>query len=196
MPVIKVNLLPSAQKQPIIVFDRGLAIGIGVLALELIAILAFAAIMNQRISALNDQIQSEEQQLQIVQAQVKEVDDLRDQVQQLAAKADLLERIKQSPIQDAEILTDLADNTPGGVWFTNVTLNHPADGGSVALEGKTSTYREVADLMLNLDSSPMFGNATLTTTRTSQGQENVGGGNVSFTMASDLSPAVIGQQGQ
>jgi Tfp pilus assembly protein PilN len=193
MSAININLLPSAQKQPILVFDRGLAIGLGVLALELVAILAFTAVMNHRIAVVNDQITTEEQQLAIVQAQVKEVVDLRDQVQELEAKADLLERIKQSPIQDAEILSDLADNTPPGVWFSNVTLNHPADGGSVALEGKTSTYREVADLMLNLDSSAMFGNATLTTTRMNTGTQNAGGGNVSFTMSSDLSPAVIGQ---
>jgi len=193
MSAININLLPSAQKQPILVFDRGLAIGLGVLGLELLAILAFAAVMNHRIAAVNDQITAEEQQLAIVQAQVKEVVDLRDQVQELEAKADLLERIKQSPIQDAEILADLANNTPPGVWYSNVTLNHPADGGSVALEGKTSTYREVADLMLNLDSSAIFGNATLTTTRMNTGTQNAGGGNVSFTMSSDLSPAVIGQ---
>jgi type IV pilus assembly protein PilN len=195
MSVININLLPSAQKQPLLVFDRGLAIGIGILAVEVIAILLFVAVMNQRISALNDQIAAQEQQLVQVQEQVKEVDDLRDQVTQLEAKADLLERIKQSPIQLAEILSDLADNTPTGVWFSNINVNQPVGGaGSVALEGKTSTYREVADLMLNLDSSPMFGNATLTTTRIAQAGVTTAGGNVTFTMTGDLSPAVIGGQ--
>jgi len=192
MSVININLLPSAQKQPILVFDRGLAIGIGVIVVEFLAILAFLAVIDHRISALNDQIATQEQQLTMVQAQVKDVDALREQVQDLTAKADLLERIKQSPIQLSEILSDLANNTPSGVWYNNVTVNHSTDGGSVALDGKTSTYREVADLMLNLDSSPMFGNADLTTTRMGQ-QINVGGGNVSFTMTGDLSPAVIGQ---
>src|SRR5438552_12643517 len=112
MSVVNVNLLPSAQRQPIFVFDRGLAIGIAALAIELLAILGFAAVMNHRIADLNNQIAVAQQQLLTVQAQVKEVDDLRDQVQQLEAKADLLERIKQSPIQLAEILSDLAHNTP------------------------------------------------------------------------------------
>ena len=195
MSVININLLPSAQKQRLVVFDRGLAIGVGVILLELFAIAIFYVVMQHRISALNDQIATEEQQLSIVQAQVKEVDDMRDQVQDLEAKADLLERIKQSPIQLAEILADLADNTPGGVWYSNVTVNHSTSGGSVALEGKTSTYREVADLMLNLDSSSVFGNATLGTSRMTPpvpGQSDQGG-NVSFTMSGDLSPAVIGQ---
>jgi Tfp pilus assembly protein PilN len=194
MPVIKINLLPSAQKAPIVVFDRGLAIGVSLIVVEFLAVIAFVAVMNHRIAVLNDQIATQEQALTVVQAQVKDVDALRDQVQDLEAKADLLERIKQSPIQLAEILADLGNNTPRGVWFNNVTVNHSTSGGSVSLDGKTSTYREVADLMLNLDSSPMFGNASLSTTRMSQpGTGNAGGGNVSFTMSGDLSPAVIGQ---
>jgi len=194
MPVIKINLLPSAQKQPLLVFDRGLAIGLGLIVIEVIAILGFYVVMNQRISALNDQIATQEQQLTIVQAQVKEVDDMRDQVQDLAAKADLLERIKQSPIQLAEILSDLANNTPSGVWYSNVTVNRSTGGGNVALQGKTSTYREVADLMLNLDSSPLFGDANLGSTRLTQalpGQS--AGGNLTFSLNGELSPAVIGQ---
>ena len=193
MSVINVNLLPSAQKQPIVVFDRGLAVGLGILAVEVLAILGFMAVMNNNISKLNSQIADQEAKLAIVQSQVKEVVDLRDQVQDLEAKADLLERIKQSPIQLAEILSDLADNTPNGVWFDTVTVNHSTDGGSVSLDGKTSTYRDVADLMLNLDSSAIFGNATLSSTRMATNGPNVGGGNVSFTLSSDLSPAVIGQ---
>jgi hypothetical protein len=47
--------------------------------------------------------------------------------------------------------------------------------------------------MLNLDSSAMFGNASLGTTRMSQQGTTQAGGNVSFTMSGDLSPAVIGQ---
>jgi Tfp pilus assembly protein PilN len=194
MPDIKINLLPSSQKQPLVVFDRALAIGVAVIVIEVLAIVGTVAIVNHRIAVLNDQIAAQEQQLTIVQAQVKDVDALREQVQSLEAKAESLERIKQSPIQLAEILQDLADNTPSGVWFNNVVVSHPRDGGFVTLDGKTSSYREVADLMLNLDSSPMFGNANLTTTRTSvPAQGNAGGGNVSFTMTGDLSPAVVGQ---
>jgi Tfp pilus assembly protein PilN len=193
MPVININLLPSAQKQPLVVFDRSLAIGLGLIVIEVLAIFGFVVVMNQKISALNDQIAQQEQQLTIVQAQVKDVDDMRDQVQDLEAKADLLERVKQSPIQLAEILRDLANNTPPGVWYSGITVNHSTAGGSVALEGKTSTYREVADLMLNLDSSPMFGNANLGSTRMSTQGGNPAGGNVTFSMNGQLSPAVIGQ---
>lgn len=195
MSVININLLPSAQKQRLVVFDRGLAIGLGLIVVEILAIFGFMAVMNHKISALNDQITTKEQQLVAVQAQVKEVDDLRDQVQDLEAKANLLERIKQSPIQLSEILKDLSDNTPTGVWFNNVTVNHSTTGGNVALEGKTSTYRDVANLMLNLDSSAMFGNATLSTTRMQPADPShpSAGGDVSFSMSGDLSQAVIGQ---
>lgn len=195
MSVININLLPSAQKQRLVVFDRALAIGLGIIVVEVLAIFGFMAVMNHRIDALNDQIAQQEQQLTIVQAQVKDVDDMRDQVQDLEAKADLLERVKQSPIQLAEILADLANNTPSGVWYSNVTVNHSTAGGDVALQGKTSTYRDVADLMLNLDSSPMFGNANLSSSRKTLPGQGVtsAGGNVTFSISGELSPAVIGQ---
>jgi len=194
MSVININLLPSAQKQPIVVFDRGLAIGLALIAVEFLVILGFALVMGQRIAALNDQITQEQAVLAQVQQQVKDVDALREQVQSLESKAELLERIKQSPIQLAEILSDLADNTPSGVWYTSVTVNQSSAGGSVQLQGKTSTYRDVADLMLNLDSSPMFGNATLSTTRLEQAAAGgATGGNVTFTLNGDLSTAVSGQ---
>ena len=195
MSAININLLPSAQKQRIFVFDRGLGIGLALIAVEVLAIVAYWAVMTHKIADLNDQIAAEQVQLATVQAQVRDVIDMRDQVQDLEAKAELLERVKQSPIQLAEILNDLSFNTPSGVWFSNVTVNHSTSGGSVTLEGKTSTYREVADLMLNLDSSPMFGDALLTTSHKTLGdQSQSSGGNVSFSMNGALSSAVIGQQ--
>ena len=194
MSAININLLPSAQKQRLFVFDRVLGIGLALIALEVLAIIAFTAVLTSKITDLNDQIAAEQVKLAAVQAQVKDVIDMRDQVQDLEAKVELLERVRQSPIQLAEILSDLSYNTPGGVWFSNVTVNHSTSGGSVTLEGKTSTYREVADLMLNLDSSPMFGDAILTTSRKAlEGQTQQSGGNVTFSMNGALSPAVIGQ---
>lgn len=194
MSVININLLPSAQKQPLVVFDRSLAIGLAIIVVEVLVIFGFIIVMNSKIAALNNQIAAQEEQLTIVEAQVKEVDDMRDQVQDLEAKADLLERIKKSPIQLAEILADLANDTPSGVWYGNVTVSHSTAGGSVSLDGKTSSYREVADLMLNLDSSPIFGNATLASSRMApQSLTGSAGGNVTFSMSGDLSPAVIGQ---
>jgi Tfp pilus assembly protein PilN len=191
--MININLLPSAQRKPIVVFDRGMAVGLIIIVAEILAIIGFSWWMNNQIAAINAQIDTETQKVAVEQAQVKEVDDLRDEVTQLQAKAELLERIKQSPIQLAEVLKALGQATPGGVWYTNVGVTHEGDGGSVALTGKTTTYREVADLMLNLDASDMFGDATLSNSSTELGRNLSAGGNVTFTMTGQLSPAVIGQ---
>jgi Tfp pilus assembly protein PilN len=191
--MININLLPSAQRKPIVVFDRGMAVGLIIIVAEILAIVGFSWWMNNQIAAINAQIDTETQKVAVEQAQVKEVDDLRDEVTQLQAKAELLERIKQSPIQLAEVLKALGQVTPGGVWYTNVGVTHEGDGGSVALTGKTTTYREVADLMLNLDASDMFGDATLSNSSTELGRNLSAGGNVTFTMTGQLSPAVIGQ---
>jgi Tfp pilus assembly protein PilN len=191
--MININLLPSAQRKPIVVFDRGMAVGLIIIVAEILAIIGFSWWMNNQIAAINAQIDTETQKVAVVQAQVKEVDDLRDEVTQLQAKAELLEMIKQSPIQLAEVLKALGQVTPGGVWYTNVGVTHEGDGGSVALTGKTTTYREIADLMLNLDASDMFGDATLSNSSTELGRNLSAGGNVTFTMTGQLSPAVIGQ---
>jgi Tfp pilus assembly protein PilN len=191
--MININLLPSAQRKPIVVFDRGMAVGLIIIVAEILAIVGFSWWMNNQIAAINAQIDTETQKVAVEQAQVKEVDDLRDEVTQLQAKAEQLERIKESPIQLAEVLKALGQVTPAGIWYTNVGVTHEGDGGSVALTGKTTTYREIADLMLNLDASNMFGDATLSNSSTELGRNLSAGGNVTFTMTGQLSPAVIGQ---
>ena len=192
--MIDINLLPSAQRRSAFVFDRIFSVGLMLLALELVALLAFDIVENVRINRLNAEIADWNTRVALVQQQVKEVDDLRDQVADLRAKADLLERIKQSPLQTAEILADIGNNTPTGMWYTSVTVVHPTDGGTVSLSGDTGSYREVADLMLNLDGSPMFGDASLTTGTQQVSDVNPTGGDVQFSVVGTLSTAVIGQQ--
>ncbi len=191
--MIDINLLPSAQRRSVFTFDRTFSVGLGLLAALLLVVIAFDVFENIQINNLNKQIADWTQRVAQVQADVKTVDDLKDQVAQLRAKADLLERIKQSPLQVAEILSDIGNNTPHGVWYSSVTVAHPTAGGSVTLTGDTSTYREVADLMLNLDGSPIFGDAALTTSSQTVSPTAPNGGDVQFSVIGALSPAVIGQ---
>lgn len=192
--MLNINLLPSSQRPTVVIFDRTLAIGLTLIALELLGLVGFTIYENKVISDLNNQYADLSQKVIAEQQAVKEVDDLRDQAAQLQAKAELLERIKQSPIQLAEILRDLRSQDPSGVWFTTVKVNHQTAGGSVSIEGKTTNYKQVADLMLNLDTSRLFGDSTLATAsqQLEAGQPKPGG--VQFTVNGLLSPAVVGQQ--
>ena len=191
--MININLLPSAQRKPVVVFDRGMAVGIAVIVLEILAIFGFSWWLNNQIDALNSQIEQETQKVAVEQAQVKYVDDLRDEVTQLQAKAEQLERIKQSPTQLAEVLKALGQATPSGVWYTAVNVTNGGSGGAVALTGKSTTYRQVADLMLDLDASNMFGDATLSSSTQAVGATLPSGGNVTFIMTGQLSNSVIMQ---
>jgi len=192
--VIDINLLPSARRQSAFTFDRIFSIGLMLLAIELVGLLVFDLVENAQINKLNTQIADWTQRVAVVQEQVRQVDDLRDQVADLRAKADLLERIKQSPLQTAEILSDVANSTPHGMWYSTMTVVHPTDGGTVTLAGDTGSYREVADLMLNLDGSPIFGDANLTTGTQQVSEQAPNGGDVQFNVVGTLSTAVIGQQ--
>ena len=191
--MININLLPSAQRKPVVVFDRGMAVGIAVIVLEVLAIFGFSWWLNGQIDGLNSQIEQETQKVAVEQAQVKYVDDLRDEVTQLQAKAEQLERIKQSPTQLAEVLKAIGQATPSGVWYTAVNVTNGGTGGSVALTGKSTTFRQVADLMLDLDASNMFGDATLSSSTQAVGATLPSGGNVTFIMSGQLSNSVIMQ---
>jgi len=191
--MININLLPSAQRPTVVIFDRTLAIGLTLIALELLAIVAFSIYENQVITRLNDEYADISQKVMVEQQAVKEVDDLRDEAQQLQAKAELLERIKQSPVQLAEILTDLGNQDPRGVWYTSLNIAHATAGGNVNIQGKTSSYRDIADLMLNLDGSPLFGDSALQTATLTPAANGSHNGSVTFTMTGALNPAVSGQ---
>ncbi|HEY5095023.1 MAG TPA: PilN domain-containing protein [Candidatus Eremiobacteraceae bacterium] len=191
--MININLLPSAQRKPAVTFDRGMAVGLVVVVLEIIAMFVMTAFMNNQIAALNGQIEQETSKVALEQAQVKYVDDLRDEVTQLQAKAEQLERIKQSPTQLAEVIKALGEVTPSGVWYTAVNITHSDSGGTVALTGKSTTFRQVADLMLDLDASNMFGDATLSSSTQEVGKITQPGGNINFIMSGQISNAVIMQ---
>ncbi|MBV8221896.1 MAG: PilN domain-containing protein [Candidatus Eremiobacteraeota bacterium] len=192
--MLNINLLPSSQRPTIVIFDRTLAIGLTLIALELLALVAFVFYENRIITDLNNQYADLQQKVVVEQQAVKEVDDLRDEAAQLQQKAELLERIKESPVQLAEILVDLRNQDPRGVWYTSLNVNHATAGGSVQIQGKTSNYADVAALMLNLDSSRMFGDATLTTATQQANSGAPQPGSVAFTVTGQLSAAVVGQQ--
>jgi Tfp pilus assembly protein PilN len=191
--MININLLPSAQRPSVVIFDRTLAIGLLLIAGLVLGIIGFSIYENRVISALNDQYADISQKVIVEQQAVKEVDDLRDQATQLQAKAELLERIKQSPLQLAEILTELGNQAPHTVWYTNLNVAHPTGGGNVNIQGKTSTYRDIADLMLNLDGSPIFGDSALQTATLQAQNGHAPRGGVTFTLSGMLNPAVSGQ---
>jgi Tfp pilus assembly protein PilN len=191
--VININLLPSAQRPTVVIFDRTLAIGLTLIAFELLAIIGFSIYENRVITGLNDQFSDLQQKVIVEQQAVREVDDLRDQAAQLQAKAELLERIKQSPVQLAEILADLGNQSPRGVWYTNLNIAHGAAGGNVTIQGKTSSYRDIADLMLNLDGSPIFGDSSLQSATLTEDKGRAMPGGVTFTVLGAMNPAVSGQ---
>lgn len=190
--MININLLPSAQRVSAVRFDASMRLLLMLLGVILLVVVIGHVWQTVLINKYNNQIAQWNDKIAAERQQVKEVDDLRDQVAALKAKAELLERIKQSPLQLAEILSDLGDVTPRGVWFQTVTLNHA--NGQTVVAGRTSTLREVADLMLNIDSSPVFGNASLTST-TQPGNANGSQppGSVSFSVIGYLSGAILGQ---
>jgi Tfp pilus assembly protein PilN len=192
--VLNINLLPSSQRPTVVIFDRTLAIGLTLIAVELLGLAFFTFYENRVITDLNNQYADLVQRVTAEQQAVKEVDDLRENAAALQQKAELLERIKESPVQLAEILRDLRGQDPSGVWFTSVVVSHGTAGGNVAIQGKSSNYRTIADLMLNLDSSRVFGDSTLSTATQQlgdNGQAKPGG--ITFTVNGALSPAVVGQ---
>ena len=188
--MININLLPSAQRRQVVVFDAGLRGLLTALIIVILLVVIGHIWQTVLINRYNDQVATWNDKIAQVEQQVKEVDDLRDQVDQLKAKAELLERIKQSPLQMAELLADLSHVTPTGVWLTNVQVSHEV--GSAVIQGKTSTLREVADLMLNLDGSSIFGDATLNSA-SQPGGTNPAPGSVTFNVTGHLNPAVSGQ---
>ena len=191
--MLNINLLPSSQRPTVVIFDRTLAIGLTLIALELIGLLAFSIYENRVITDLNNQYADLSVKVTQEQQAVKEVDDLRDQADALKVKAETLERIKQSPLQLAEILVDLRNQDPRGVWYTNLNISHGSAGGTVTIQGRTESYTNVADLMLNLDSSRVFGDSALATAtqQIQNGQPTPGA--ISFTVNGLLSGAVVGQ---
>lgn len=91
-----------------------------------------------------------EEQISILQEQIRQIEKLESTKRQLLARMNVIQRLQQRRPQIVHLFFELADTLPDGVYLTGVTQN----GDSLKITGRAESNSRVSTYMRNLDASP------------------------------------------
>jgi len=159
----RINLLPwreerreTRRKQFLLML---LAVCLGSLVAVWIANLAISAAIDRQI-ARNDYIG---RQITVVEARIKQVDDLKERRQQLLDRMRIIQDLQGNRQVNGRIFDQLSRTLPEGVYFTEVKMG----GKNLAIDGVAQANNRISELMRNLEASDWFDTPNLTEVKTS-----------------------------
>jgi type IV pilus assembly protein PilN len=148
--MVRINLLPhreqkrQARQRQFVSLAVGLAIlAIAVVGLGHVIIAARIEDQNSRNGLLKTEIAK-------LDAQIKEIDRLRDQTQALLARKQVVESLQANRTEAVHLLDQLVRQLPDGVYLKSVKQS----GMRVTLVGYAQSNARVSTLMRNIEGSP------------------------------------------
>jgi len=157
MAGVRINLLPhreqkrqARQRQFI-----SLVLSLSVLALAVVALVH--GILAAQIDNQKDRNTLLKKEIAKLDEQIKEIDRLRDQIQAVLARKQVVETLQANRSEAVHLLDQLVRQLPDGVYLRNVKQT----GAKVTISGYAQSNARVSTLMRNLEASPWLGNPEL-----------------------------------
>ena len=154
---VRVNLLPHREerrkrgRQHFYVLAGGTAL-IG--ALVVVAMHTYVA---RLIEGQEDRNRFLKGEIAKLEKEIAEINSLRDQIQALLARKNIIETLQAERAQTVNLLDQLVKQTPEGVYLKQIQQR----GLRVNLVGYAQSNARVSTLMRNIDSSPLLEKAEL-----------------------------------
>jgi len=157
MATVRINLLPHrAQKRA--ARQRqfvSLAISLAVLGIALVALVH--AVLVARIDNQQSRNNLLKTEIAKLDEQIKEIDRLREQIQAVIARKQVVETLQANRSETVHLLDQLVRQLPDGVYLRSIKQV----GEKVTLVGYAQSNARVSTLMRNIESSPWLGNPQL-----------------------------------
>jgi len=150
MAIVRINLLPhreqkrQARQRQFVSMSIALAIlGVAIVALVHAVLAAQIDNQNSRNALLKTKIAE-------LDAQIKEIDKLRDQIQQVLARKQVVETLQSNRNEAVHLLDQLVRQLPEGVYLQSVKQTDK----KVTIVGYAQSNARVSTLMRNIEGSP------------------------------------------
>ncbi len=157
MAGIRINLLPhreqkrAARQRQFI----SLALSLGILAIAVVALVH--GILAAQIEAQNDRNSLLKKEIAKLDEQIKEIDRLRDQIQAVLARKQVVETLQANRSEAVHLLDQLVRQLPDGIYLNSVKQN----AERVTVTGFAQSNARVSTLMRNIEASPWLSNPEL-----------------------------------
>src|SRR5687767_1214969 len=150
--MIRINLLPTKEKEQADIRRQELTLLALLLVLELVVLGILRFGQSNRIAALDQEIAGEEARLGKLNTQMKEVATLEQKSKDLDAKLKVISDLVQKRVGPVGVMNDLSHATPDRLWITELTET----AGSATLIGKAIDNQTIAEFLRALSTSPYF----------------------------------------
>lgn len=147
--MIRINLLPHRELKRR-ARQQQVAISAGVVfAVSLLIIWAGYDAIAGKIETQNDRNQFLNNQIAVLDRQIAEIKDIKNQTQELLSRKDVVETLQGNRAEVVHLLDQLVRQLPDGVYLRSIKQN----GQNVNLSGYAQSNAWVSSLMKNLESS-------------------------------------------
>jgi type IV pilus assembly protein PilN len=157
MAGVRINLLPhreqkrAARQRQFI----SLALSLAVLGLAIVALVH--GILSAQIENQKDRNSLLKTEIVKLDEQIKEIDRLRDQIQAVIARKQVVETLQANRSEAVHVLDQLVRQLPDGIYLRSVKQTGP----KVTISGYAQSNARVSTLMRNIEASPWLTNPEL-----------------------------------
>ena len=160
--MIRVNLLPvrAARKKENV--RRQVSIFFLTVFFGICAMGYFFLSLNRAMGELNDQISNAQQELTELKAISRKVKEIKDKLDKLNAKMDIIQKLDTNRTRSVRIMDALTSLVVAQkMWLTNLKDT----GGRMTLNGVAVDNKTIADFMRRLEGSPYFDQVNLVSSK-------------------------------
>jgi len=148
--VVRINLLPHREQKRVARQRQfiSLVVTLAIFGLALVGLVhGYLATRIDNQKSRNTLLKGEIAKLD---EQIKEIDKLRDQIQQVLARKQVVETLQSNRSEAVHLLDQLVRQLPDGIYLKSVKQN----GTKVTVVGYAQTNARVSTLMRNVEASP------------------------------------------
>ncbi len=159
--MVRINLISSEdtrrRKRKPIEFQNQLILGSVLISFVVLLLGSGWILLDRKLAALEVEKTQKQQELELLKAQVKEVENYERDKKVVLERIAVIEQLRTNQAIPVRLLNGVSESIPARVWLVTLTEN----GGRVDLQGKSMTNGEIVDFVNSLRTNPAFKNVQI-----------------------------------
>ena len=156
-PVVRINLLPHREQKRQARQRQFISLAASLVVLGLAIVALVHGVLAAHIENQKDRNDLLKKEIAKLDEQIKEIDRLRDQIQAVLARKQVVETLQANRSEAVHLLDQLVRQLPDGIYLKTVKQVGP----KVTVSGYAQSNARVSTLMRNIEASPWLGTPEL-----------------------------------
>jgi type IV pilus assembly protein PilN len=157
MAALRINLLPHREQKRQARQRQFISLALSLVVLGLAIVALVHGVLSAQIDNQKDRNNLLKKEIAKLDEQIKEIDRLRDQIQAVLARKQVVETLQANRSEAVHLLDQLVRQLPDGIYLKSVKQSGP----KVTVSGFAQSNARVSTLMRNIEASPWLGQPEL-----------------------------------